>query len=197
MPATGVIRVVITGAPGTGKTTLLQALAAQGYPVMPESARAVIRERRAAGLPPRPAPRAFADEILRRDLAAYEASARLRGPVFFDRGVVEAIGLRHEAAALPAADVDALLRRYPVHRSVFLLPPWAAIFCSDAERDQTFDEAQAVHQRIVRWYEECGYRLHTVPEGSVAERVSHVLETLAQEIGAASDAGGPAASGSR
>ena len=35
---------VITGGPGAGKTTLLHALAAEGYKVIPETARKIIRK---------------------------------------------------------------------------------------------------------------------------------------------------------
>ncbi|MFR7812382.1 MAG: AAA family ATPase, partial [Butyricimonas faecihominis] len=35
---------VITGGPGVGKTTLLEALAKQGFPYVPEVAREIIRE---------------------------------------------------------------------------------------------------------------------------------------------------------
>ena len=75
----------VSGGPGAGKTTTLDALAARGFAVVPEVARAVIAERLAAGLSPRPDPLTFASAILERDMAQYEAADRLVGPVFFDR----------------------------------------------------------------------------------------------------------------
>ncbi|WP_201496038.1 AAA family ATPase, partial [Rubrivivax sp. A210] len=56
-------RIVITGGPGAGKTTLLAELATRGYETVSESAREVITERLARGLPPRPDPATFAREI--------------------------------------------------------------------------------------------------------------------------------------
>ena len=44
-------RFVVTGGPGGGKTTLLDALAARGHRVAPEAARRIIKKRLAAGLP--------------------------------------------------------------------------------------------------------------------------------------------------
>ena len=44
--------VILTGGPGVGKTTVLAELAARGHATVAESARAVIAERRAAGLSP-------------------------------------------------------------------------------------------------------------------------------------------------
>lgn len=39
--------VVITGGPGSGKTSLVEALAALGHPVEPEAGRAIIRRQQA------------------------------------------------------------------------------------------------------------------------------------------------------
>jgi predicted ATPase len=84
-------RVVITGGPGAGKTALLSELGRRGFRTVGESARAIIVERRAAGLSPRPRPLTFAEEILRRDIEKYEHARNHHGWVFFDRGVVEAL----------------------------------------------------------------------------------------------------------
>jgi predicted ATPase len=63
-------RVVITGGPGDGKTFLIAQLSRRGFATVGESARAVIAERLAQGLPPRPDPESFAREILSRDMNA-------------------------------------------------------------------------------------------------------------------------------
>src|SRR5262249_19690760 len=94
------LRFVITGGPGAGKTTILHALAERGYRCAPESARAIIRERLASGLPPRPPLAQFGHEILHRDIARYRETQATDHPVFFDRGVVDALGILEEQQAL-------------------------------------------------------------------------------------------------
>ena len=88
-------RVVITGGPGAGKTTLLNELTAMGYPIVAESARAIIAERLSSGKSPRPNPLLFAQEILRRDVEKYASQPNTSDWVFFDRGAIEAIGMLH------------------------------------------------------------------------------------------------------
>jgi len=171
-------RVIITGGPGAGKTTLLSALADGGFPVVEESARAIIAERRARGASPRPAPLAFAREILRRDRLKYAANSGTAGWVFFDRGLVEALAMVHEAQPLPEAQLQAELAAYPFHPTVFVLPPWEEIYSRDTERDQTLAEAVRVHARVVEWYAACGYLLEEVPRVPVAERAAHVVRVL-------------------
>jgi predicted ATPase len=171
--------VIITGGPGAGKTALLNELATLGHATVDESARAIIAERLAAGLSPRPDPPAFAQEILRRDVEKYTCQPQTSDWVFFDRGVIEALGMLQEAAPLSPQRFQAMLSAHPFHPTVFILPPWEAIYTQDTERDQTFADAVRVHASLVRWYERCGYALHEVPCLPVAQRARHVLDALA------------------
>lgn len=172
-------RILITGGPGAGKTALLTELAARGYTVLGDSAREVISSRRAQGLSPRPEPKDFALEILRRDIRNYEAVEPAAGLCFCERGVVDALGMMLESGALPPHEVAALLARYPYDRTAFVLPPWEAIYTRDSERDQSFAEAVVVHGMILRWYKQCGYALQELPRTTVQARAEHVLHVTA------------------
>ena len=175
-------RVVITGGPGAGKTTLLAELAARGYRTVDESARAIIAERLDRGETPRPDPRTFAQEILRRDIEKYRRHTHEPNWVFFDRGVVEAAGMVHEVDPLPADELGAMLSVYRFHPLVFILPPWDDIYRNDNARDQAFADAIEVHDKVVRWYRSCGYVLHEVPRLPVAQRTQHVLRVLTDPL---------------
>jgi len=73
-----------------------------------------------------------------------------------------------------------MLAAYPFHPSVFLLPPWEAIYTKDAERDQSFEDAVHVHRKIVQWYRSCGYVLHEVPRLSAPQRAEHIIRVLGE-----------------
>ena len=172
-------RVVLTGGPGVGKTTLLARLASMGYAIVEESARAIIAERLASGLSRRPSPSEFAHQSLSRDIEKYVAQPRTSQWVFFDRCLIDALGMLQEVSPMPSEELEAMLTKYPFHRSVFIPPPWEAIFAKDAERDQTYAEAVAVHERCLRWYSVCRYDLQEVPRLPVTQRAWHVLRVLA------------------
>jgi predicted ATPase len=173
--------VVVTGGPGAGKTTLLAELGAMGYATVDESARAIIAERLARGESPRPDSVAFAREILQRDIEKYVSHSRTSTWTFFDRSLIEALGMLHEASPLPSIELDSMLATYPFHPTVFVLPPWETIYSTDAERDQTFADAVDVHAKVVHWYRSRGYELNEVPRLPVAQRAEHVLRTLMGE----------------
>jgi predicted ATPase len=175
--------VIVTGGPGAGKTTLLAELAAMGYATVEESARAIIAERLARGASRRPGALAFAQDLLRRDIEKYLNQPRTSQWVFFDRGLVDALGMLHEASPLPSIQLESTLASYPFHATAFVLPPWQAIYANDAERDQSFAEAVDVHARVVRWYSACGYGLHEVPRLPVAQRAEYILRILTESAG--------------
>ena len=88
------------------------------------------------------------------------------------------VAMVNEVEPIPAAELGAMLASHGVHPLVFVLAPWPEIYRTDAERDQSFAHAVAVHARLVKWYLDCGYGLHEVPRLPVAERARHVLQAL-------------------
>src|ERR1700722_2938769 len=96
---------VVTGGPGSGKSTLIEALAASGVPSMPEAGRAIIQDQVAIGgnALPWSDRQAFAELMLSWEMRSYRAALKLNGPVAFDRGVPDVLGyLRVSGLAIPA-----------------------------------------------------------------------------------------------
>ena len=172
-------RIVITGAPGAGKTTLLLALQARGYTIVGDSFRTIIQDRRRRGLRPRPDPQAFAVEALRLDVENFVRHAASPGPVFFERGVLDALCALDRVTPLHETEVSTWLSKYQYFPKVFVLPPWKAIYVTDAERDHTFEHAEAVDRITQEWYRRCGYQVLEIPMVSVDERCRLVLQALA------------------
>ncbi|MBU59709.1 MAG: hypothetical protein CL543_12585 [Alcanivorax sp.] len=176
-------RFVVTGGPGGGKTTLLDALAARGHRVAPEAARRIIKKRLAAGLSPRPDASSFAREILDSDIEQYRAATAHHGVTFFDRGVLDALYMLDLASAITEDEAAGLVQRFPYHNPVFLLPPWQEIYGTDSERDQTFEESVEVFEGMKRWYERWGYETVEVPRAGIEERVAFILGKVGRHVG--------------
>ena len=152
-------RIVIAGAPGAGKTTLLAVLSSLGHRTVSDSARQVIRERKAAGLAPRPDPLEFAREILMRDVEKYRSVVDLPGLVFFERTGLEALAMIRQASPEEASRTASQSPQFTFHKLVFILRPWKEIYVTDSERDHPFEHALRVHVEVVEFYAALGYKL--------------------------------------
>ena len=169
--------IVITGGPGSGKTTLIDALEAAGFARTHEAGRGIIQDQAAIGgeaLPWRD-PLAFAEQMLAWDMRSYRMAQAQPGPVFCDRGIPDTIGyLRLMRLPVPAHMTRAAeLFRYSPR--VFIAPPWREIFAQDAERRQDFAEAERTYQAMAETYTGLGYELVMLPRLPVADRMRFVL----------------------
>jgi predicted ATPase len=171
---------VVTGGPGSGKSTLIDALAGHGIRAMPEAGRAIIQDQVAIGGEALPWSdrRAFAELMLSWEIRSYRAALRLTGPVIFDRGLPDVLGyLRLSDLPIPS-HVEKAAQIFRYHRRVFIAPPWPEVFARDAERKQSFEEARATYEVMTETYSALSYNLIPLPVGSVQERVQFVLAAI-------------------
>lgn len=171
---------VLTGGPGCGKTTLIEALHTLGFRTIPEVARDIIKEQMETGgdaLPWKNRER-YTQLMLERSIVSYQEAAQNNSPAFFDRGLPDTlcygrlIGLEISTAMEQAA------WNYRYHKSVFLLPPWKAIYTTDSERKQDWAEAVRTHTVMAETYQEYGYSIIEVPKKTVQERIAFLQEIV-------------------
>ncbi|MEU8540595.1 AAA family ATPase [Streptomyces sp. NPDC048717] len=172
---------MITGGPGSGKSTLIDRLQAAGFARSYEAGRGVIQDQRAVGGPGLPwqDPGLFAELMLCWELRSYRGAPTGPGPaVFFDRGIPDIVGyLRVEGRPVPA-HLDTAARTFRYHPRVFIAPPWPEIYRQDTERRQSPAEAERTHAAMVETYTAYGYELVELPRASVVDRVRFVTARL-------------------
>jgi len=173
---------IFTGGPGAGKTTVIELLRERGHVTVPESARLIIRARIRRGLEPRPEPVRFASEILARDIRRYDRCRDLKAPVFLDRGIPDALGMLLGLGEVSLEDARRELAVRSYNNRVFFFPPWQTIYTQDAQRDQDFDEAVRVANRVANWYEKLGFQLVHVPLVLPLKRLEFVLDKASERI---------------
>lgn len=172
---------IITGGPGSGKTSVIEVLRQRGYTCVGEVGRKIIREQLLIGGDALHwgDQAKFLELMLSRSMGDYDQVGGSDGPVFFDRGIPELAGYCRLVGIpeLPhVARAAALFRYAPV---VFVMPPWREIYQNDVERKQDFAEAIASHDLAVATYREFGYEPLEVPKVSVEERVAFILGRVA------------------
>ena len=171
---------ILTGGPGSGKSTLIAALAARGIRTMPEAGRAIIQDQVAIGGDALPwgDRAAFAELMLSWEMRSYREALVGDGPVVFDRGVADVLGyLRLSGLPVPL-HVERAAQAFRYHRRVFVAAPWAEIFGKDAERKQPFEEAKRTYTVLAETYTELRYELIVLPFAPVEERVDFLLAKI-------------------
>lgn len=179
---------VLTGAPGAGKTTLVDAAAETGLSTSPEVARRLLRE--PGGMTLREDdPLAFAEAMLAAHMVEYENAARSGpGTVLFDRGFPDVAGFLDVSGLPVPPSVDKVCRALRYHGPVFRAPAWAAIYSPDEERIQDWAEAVASDEAVTSAWRKYGYDPIDLPLSSVADRLAFIRARLAgwnQRTGAA------------
>lgn len=169
--------VIISGCSGGGKSTLLQEMAHRGYAVVEEPGRRIIAEEREGQGRALPWVNlaAFAERALELSLEDRARAKDLQGPVFFDRGLIDA------AAALEFATGKPVLQKFAAERSnaqVFMTPPWPEIYVMDADRRHGLEEATNEYERLRSAYSALDYDVQLLPKVPVAERADLIVGAL-------------------
>ncbi len=188
-------RIVFTGGPGFGKSSVLKVLEIEGFTLMPEAPRELVLEQRALaeGISPQKDFQGFAFLVADRMVEYYQAAARLsnsdsakdgpfrtlsRPAVFYDRGLPDIFAyLGYYNHEIPLE----IRRKVEVHRyepTVFFFPDWEALYKPDGVRYESFEQARGIGRLIRQNYEDFGYDVVEVPRDSVESRVDFIRQRL-------------------
>lgn len=172
--------VVITGAPSSGKTTLINELKNKGYHCFEEISRAITLEAQKNGIDQLflHQPLLFSDMLLEgRTNQLMEAQKLNKNIVFLDRGIPDII-----------AYMDYVNETYPDsyikycqenrYHKVFLLPPWKEIYTTDDARYESYEEAEKIHYFLLETYQKFNYEVIIIPPGTVQERANFIFNHL-------------------
>ena len=65
-----------------------------------------------------------------------------------------------------------------VYDAAFILSPWEAIYKSDNERYENFEQVLKIHNHLLHTYQSYNYNLIDVPFGTVKERTDFIINAL-------------------
>ncbi len=174
---------MLIGGPGTGKSTVLNALEELNYHCMHEVSREVTLEAQKRGIQQLflTDPLLFSKMLLEGRERQYNESNHASSEwVFFDRGLPDVFAyMDYSDQSYPAyfkEKSEALL-----YDHVFLFQPWESIYESDNERYESFEESKEIDKFLQKAYKDLGYTIIDVPFGSVVERVNFIVNWLKLE----------------
>ncbi|MDN3700535.1 AAA family ATPase [Vibrio artabrorum] len=169
--------IIITGGPGAGKTTLIDALGDIGFPIFAESSRQLIEQQSQLenGILPWLDLPGFARLCLT-VMSEQKDQANQHPIALLDRAIPDICGYLSQARL----EIDEAYREASqgYHRQVLFCRPEASIYVQDDVRPYPFEEALEIHHALVTVYQELGYETVEVPFMSVKERVQFVEQYL-------------------
>lgn len=170
-------RILITGSPGSGKTTIIEGLKGRGYKVFNEFSRSLIKGVDDYGNKNLflDDPMNFSVKLLERRISQFNEAKKIKKAknnlVFYDRGIQEilgylkAIGVENSLWEKKLADY-----RYDI---VFIASPWKEIYINDKQRFESYKEAEIYYPFIKDSYEII-HELIEIPKIDIESRIDFV-----------------------
>ena len=173
-------KIVITGGPGTGKSTIIDHLSELEFTCMPEISRTITKEAQKNGIEQLflNDPLLFSQKLLEGRIEQFhEADEAGSDTIFFDRGIPDIHGYM-DYAGTPYPDVFRSKSKEFRYNSVFMMPPWREIYTTDNERYESFEQSLLIYEHLKNCYVEMDYSIIIVPEGDITDRVKFILNSL-------------------
>jgi predicted ATPase len=172
-------KVIISGGPGFGKTSIIDELEKRNYNVMHEVSRSIIKEQLESGgdILPWKNLTTFSRMLFERRVKQFQEAAENKW-VFFDRGIPDIVAyMGKDELEIPSSYMLKLeeCNYCPI---VFIVPPWQEIFKNDAERMENYKTACEINEIIIQTYTNLGYEIEILPKVSIQERTEFILNKI-------------------
>ena len=174
-------KVIISGGPGFGKTSIIDELERREFKCMHEVSRSIIKEQLESGgdILPWKNLNTFSRFLFERRVKQFEEAPNNKW-VFFDRGIPDIIAYMGKDELEIPSSYMLKIEECNYFPTVFIVPPWKEIYQNDNERMEDYKTACELDQIICATYKNLGYDVIELPKVPVKERANFILK----EIGA-------------
>ena len=172
-------RIVLAGGPGTGKTSVINALKKERFYCFEEAAREIFNEFKLKGSNFKTDPIKISKNILDKRKHDFESANLIdcrESVVFYDRGIHE-ITAYLNSIGKSSMYWDELPFKYN-YDLILLFEPWKEIYKKDENRIENFSDAKKISPFIFEIYRKSGINMIKVPNFSIEERVKFILKNL-------------------
>ncbi len=173
-------RIVLTGAPGTGKTTTINYLKEKGFYCFEEISRDIIRGFQSKGIsnPFISNPNLFNKQIFQERIKQFNnIKKEYQSPIFYDRGIHDVVAYMEYANTPIPYEYKIACQKFK-YDLLFIFPPWKEIYNTDSERFESFEQACNLHKALLKVYAKYNYSPIEVPKSSVTSRIQFITDTL-------------------
>ena len=172
-------RYVITGAPGTGKTSIINELKNRGFNCVDENAREIISDEKIKdqGIENYKNQVNFERKIVNLRIQKYLSTSK-EHIFFFDRSAIDSIAYLDLKKLKFTIEILNNIRKCIFNRTVFYTPIWEDIYIKDNERIESVKQAMKIEKFLIKTYESENYRLVKVPKLPIKERADFIISKI-------------------
>ncbi|MBD0402601.1 AAA family ATPase [Flammeovirga sp. EKP202] len=167
---------IISGAAGTGKTTLINAIDNE-VETMPEASRQVIMHEQLTGgegMPWKDVER-FSQLVFQKTITQLQSYF---GASFCDRSLIDTVAyLKFQNKSIPEPLLSFPYQKF-YHKVVFFALPWEKIYITDLQRPESFSYQKSLSNVLKETYLEYGFELIYLPFDSVENRMNFVFDKV-------------------
>jgi len=182
-------KIIITGGPCTGKTSVINELALRGYTTGGESAREILgsqyfSQASTSGYKSVVSNEDFINterKILQCQITL-ESMVTGEGTVFLDRSILDPLAYIDFIGVSRESFLETIKNNMNYHPDVFILDQ-LPFYVQDDIMKETHEEAKIIHNLIRDVYREFGFTIIDVPCFSVPQRADYILSHISQHGG--------------
>ena len=174
------MKIVISGGPGTGKTSIVEELLRRKYFIFEETSREIIDKYKNLGHDQLflSDPIKFSEILLKNRVNQFKKSnINNSNHYFFDRGIPDVLAYLHHKNIVYEDNFTICAKKYK-YDMVFIAEPWREIYKNDKQRYESFNELVEISKHIKKTYKGLGYDLFIIPNDSVTKRVDYILNKI-------------------
>lgn len=172
-------KIVISGAPGTGKTSIINVLLNLGYHCSKEISREIISQQLKIGGSSLPWKNISAfSKLVMESRKIQFANSKKSELHFFDRSIIDIIAYLNLAKINTPPELVELACKNRYNEKILYAPFWSKIFTNDPERRESIKNAISIDKKLKEVYEEYGYQIIEIPKTSINERVEFILSIV-------------------
>ena len=169
---------ILTGGPGTGKSSIILALEQKGEHTIPEAATDVIRYQQALGNKEPWTNPEFQDWILKLQLQREKNIPANIGRVFIDRGILDGAAYYIKDRKEYTPKLEQAIKEMEYEKKVFLVENFRRSCEKTETRREDLEDSLQLGRIIERLYREKGYEIIGAGPGTVQERMERILRKI-------------------
>ena len=170
---------IISGAPGTGKTTIINALKKKDHYCAEEISRELIAEQKSIGgnILPWKDQIAFENKIAHKRYKQYLDSPE-NCICFFDRSSIDCIAYLNSNKLEATSQIIEIIKNCTFNKTAFYTPIWEEIYVTDTERKENIEQAKKIEKELIKCYQSFGYTVIEIPKTTLDKRINFILSQI-------------------